>query len=462
MSDPSTPENPTADGSAVDGAASASPTADASLTVPAADPAPAAPAEAPRFIQPYPGAPPIPAASAPQRPAAQLPPYAAPAGYPGAPTGQYAAPSAAQDTAPSGQYTPAGQYAPPAGQYTAPTAQYGAPTGQYAPPAGSYPPPGGTYPPAGSGTPSAPDTRPKTLAIIALCLAIFGAIVAFVPFVNLLAAPILIAAIVLAIIALVSKKQGGTGLSIAALIVSVLSGLASIIIAVVSIFLVTLGGLGAFDDAVPDDTYSEPYSNGDGTGDGEAVYGAGQELEVVETAFGDAGLGDGTWWYAVVIDNPNADAVFDYEDLTVTALDASGVELQTNDEYLTIMPGTTALTGYFETIGGAQISELEVDLPDAETGYIVDPADLGALTVGDVSASSDGSTTTVTGTVTSTFVDDSEYVFISVLARDASGAIVSVATGMADSVPAGESAAFDASFYPALADGVTVEAYAVL
>ncbi|MCX6502321.1 MAG: hypothetical protein NT132_07960 [Microbacterium sp.] len=502
MSDPSHPDTPAPEDSAASdpGAPLApeqsttppsEPTAPEAPTPPSAPPAEPAPAPAaPQFVQPYPGAAPVPVAgaqpsgaagapagppaaapAAPQPPAAAqppsaqpaapttpLPPYAAASGYPGAPGGYPASAS----VPPAGPYTPpAGQAAPPAGPYGAPAAppgQYGAPAGQY-PPAGGSIPPGhtpapGSVPP-GPGKPA--DTRPKTLGVIALCLAIGGAVLAFIPLVNLISIPLLIAAIVLAIIALVSKKQGGTGFSIAALIVSVVAGLAAIIVAIVSIFVLTLGGIAAIEDSVPDDSTIEPYP---GEGDADAEYGADQDLTVLETAFGDSG--DGSWWYAVIIENPNDDAVFDYEDLTVTALDAGGVELATNDEYLTILPGTVAIVGYFDGLTDVQISELEIGLPDAENGYLVDPADLGELTVDGISATADSSTTTVTGTVTSTFSDDADYVVVSVIARDAAGTIVNAARGYAEAVPAGGSGPFDVLFYPALTDGMTLEAYPAL
>jgi hypothetical protein len=358
---------------------------------------------------------------------------------------------------------PEGQYPPPPGQYAPPAGQYAPPGGQYAPPAGQYPPPGGPYPPGSvppgdPQQPSGPDGRPKTLAIIALCLAIFGGIIAFIPFVNLVSAPVLIAAIVIAIIALVSKKQGGTGFSIAALIVSVVAGLAAVIITIGSIFFATLGGLDGLGDPLPDETAtSEPSEEATPSEEGA---GAAQELEVTETAFGD--YGDGSWWYAIVIDNPNADAVFDYEDFTVEALDAGGASLGVEDEYLTILPGTTAVVGYFDDLGDAQIDQLEIDLPDADTGYVVDPADLGTLTVDDITATADGTYTTVSGTVTSTFADDYEDLLVYLIARNTSGDIVSVAVGSVDTITAGGTAPFQADFDPALADGDTIEAYAVL
>lgn len=94
--------------------------------------------------------------------------------------------------------------------------------------------PVGTPAYAPAGPPTGSDTRPKTLALIALIVAIVGLVVAAlgflpIPVVGLIGAVLggiaLLVALVLGIIALAAKKHGGTGLSIAAIIVSVLGGI---------------------------------------------------------------------------------------------------------------------------------------------------------------------------------------------------------------------------------------------
>jgi hypothetical protein len=88
------------------------------------------------------------------------------------------------------------------------------------------------YAPAGS--PAGRDTRPKTLALGALILAIVGLVISALgflplPVIGLIAAVLggiaLLVALVLGIIALAVRKHGGKGLSIAAIIVSVLGGI---------------------------------------------------------------------------------------------------------------------------------------------------------------------------------------------------------------------------------------------
>ena len=108
---------------------------------------------------------------------------------------------------------------------------------------GAYPP----LPPSGygqpvPGLPPQADNRPKTLALVALILAVVGFIAACVGFtpVGLIfvisGGVLLLAAFVLSIMVLASRKQGGKGLGIAGLIVSVVGGIVFAFALVVSIF----------------------------------------------------------------------------------------------------------------------------------------------------------------------------------------------------------------------------------
>lgn len=132
--------------------------------------------------------------------------------------------------APTAAY-PAGGFA--AEQPTVPQAPYGQPAYPAAPQPGYPQAPQDAYGQPVYGQPVAPvmpfGPRPKTLAIIALVLAVVGLIMAFIPVVNMFAGVLLLPAFIIAIIALVKKTQGGKGFSIAALIISVIGWIVSIV-----------------------------------------------------------------------------------------------------------------------------------------------------------------------------------------------------------------------------------------
>ena len=218
---------------------------------------PAPPLAAPRYTQPYPGAPPQPV-GAPNRaagpgvaPATPSPEGAPPsygpshfrpapvaAGPPSIHSPNYGPPADAQygSAAPHAQYA-VGQYA--GGQYPGPA---GVSAGQYpgaaAVPAGQYPrASAGQYPgvPSGAYVGAAPrDPRPRGLAIAALCVAIGGSLIIWIPLIGALA---LLTALVLGIVVLARKDQGGTGFGVAAVIISAISGLVAIVISLFSLGL---------------------------------------------------------------------------------------------------------------------------------------------------------------------------------------------------------------------------------
>ena len=151
----------------------------------------------------------------------QVPPFDAPQ----APAAPIDAPQSFD--APTAAY-PAGGFA--AEQPTVPQAPYGQPAYPAAPQPGYPQAPQDAYGQPMYGQPVAPaGPRPKTLAIIALVLAVVGLIVAFIPIANMFAGVLLLPAFVIAIIALVKKTQGGKGFSIAALIISVIGWIVSIV-----------------------------------------------------------------------------------------------------------------------------------------------------------------------------------------------------------------------------------------
>jgi hypothetical protein len=150
---------------------------------------------------------------------------------------------------------------PPAGtgpvppNATAPYPQGGYPQGPGYP-QGGYPAPDG---------PVQPDNRPKKLARIALILAIAGFVLTlcgFVPiaFGSLIAVLVgslaLLAAFILSIVALASKAQGGKGMGIAGLIVSVIGGFVAIFALTVSFLWIGLATSDSLNSALAEASQS--------------------------------------------------------------------------------------------------------------------------------------------------------------------------------------------------------------
>ncbi|WP_322411545.1 hypothetical protein [Microbacterium invictum] len=307
--------------------------------------------------------------------------------------------------------------------------------------------------PGPSAPPGGPDSRPKILAIIALVASILGLLVAFIPFFGWLSAPILFAALVMAIIALAVKSQGGAGLSIAAIIVSVMGGITAIVVTIVATVFTTISTIETIEDGVTD-----PF----GPGGGDRVASA-EPVEVVETAFGQDTLDPEVWWYVVILDNPNPDAVFEFGEITTEAIDASGTILDSSADYITMLPGQVAVSGSFYEVGPNDIAALEVIGPDPADAVAEPSNGAGTLSVGEVTATGDDYVTEVSGTLTGRFPVDQEFVGVTVVARDPGGAIIGGTSTYVERLPAdGGSARFEAVFFTPLPADTVYEAYPFL
>lgn len=389
-------------------------------------------------------------------PAPQAPEGAEPA-YPAAPAPEAAYPAAGATypaaPAPDATYPPATPYGTPAeAAYPGAPTAYGAPA--YGAPAYGAP----AYGAAPTMAPPA-DGRPKTLAIIALVLAGVGAILAFIPFVTWFSGLLLLPGFIVGLIALISKKHGGKGFSIAALIVSVIGWIVSLVMTFVSIGLM---GQAAWDQATVDEiggtggsSDSAPADNAD-----DEPAGAREDLEVVEASFGRSEAGGDTWWYVIILDNPNADYIFDFAEISVEALDAEGTILDTSSTYRTLLSGATAVTGSFLDVGAAEISELSVLLPEAIDATSSPASETGTFTVEGITPTTDEYYTTVRGTVSGTFDTDQEYVEVVVVARNGAGAIIGAQSGYVDRLPAdGSKVQFEVMFWEPLPADTTYEAF---
>jgi hypothetical protein len=354
----------------------------------------------------------------------------------------------------------------------APTASYGPP----APATANGPRPAPHIPPAPGDGPR--DPRSAALAVVALCLAVGGAIVALLPVLNLLAAPVLIAAFVCALIALIGRRHGGKGLSIAALATSAATGIIAAVLIVGSALLFGLGGLWSwtgsglpfhpYSDGYTDETYpgedgfGNDYPNGDLPDDGSVEYGADLDLVQGEVAFARFEADQTAWWYGVFVDNPNPDAIFENAVVLVEAVDGTGAVVDSDDAYVTLQPGTTVIAGLFIEAGDATITDLRVTLPDAADARLLTPEENGAVMAQDIQSTTTGSLPLVTGRLVNTTPLAQEFAQAVVVARDPEGTIIAVEPGYVDTIEPGGDVPFEVYFYDPLPAGVTFEVYVTL
>lgn len=353
----------------------------------------------------------------------------------------------------------------PAFGATPPPAPHGAPVPPVAQPYPGAPPLSYVGAPAGMapapGGPGSVGDRPKTLAIVALVLAAVGVVMAFIPFVTWVSGAVLLAAFVVAIVALASKKQGGTGLGIAALVLSVVGWIVSIVVAIASFGLIAdaardtvVDDAGALASEAPEVDEEEPA---------EEVVDARQDLVVVESAFGRTSYDPTTWWYVVVLENPNADYIFDFAAVDVEAIDANGTILDTSSDYRTILNGRTAVAGRFLSAGQGEVTSLNVRGPLASAALSSPAGETGAFTIEGLAATTDSYSTSVTGTVSGTFDTEQEFVEVVVVARAADGRIIGAENAYIDRLPVGGGKVqFEARFLDVLPADTTFAAFAAL
>ncbi|HKP08407.1 MAG TPA: hypothetical protein VJU58_14230 [Microbacterium sp.] len=379
----------------------------------------------------------------------------------------YAAPETGEPAPPVG--TPV-HYAAPQG-YSLPGGDLGAgATASAFPPYArptAAPAPGSSVTPGYGGTPGYPgslgwsanqavaasppsggrDGRPKTLAIIALILAAAGVLLAFAPYVagsfgsGWLSFLLLFAAFVLSIVALVSRNQGGKGIGVGALITSVLGGILTVVLTIAWAFGSFASSFGGGAEPGDEDSqYYEDYSvpgiaapGSDGQPDPGAEFAPPVQPTVVETAFGHEY--DDVWWYAVVVDNSNADYVFDAY-MEVRAVTEDGSTVAPSSAFATLLAGRTAVVGYFFEVGDTQLTSIDVTVPRASDATLSPADETGSFTVDGIArSSSDSTATSATGTLSARFAEDQRYVSVTALARAADGAIVAAATAYVEDVP---------------------------
>lgn len=302
------------------------------------------------------------------------------------------------------------------------------------------------------------------LPIVALVLAVLALVTSFLGPLAFVSWFFGLPAFVVSLIALV-KSKSKRGISITALVLSIVAPIISVIVLIVSLAAATDDALGdVVQDQVgiaatetpsgesPAPSSAEPTSE-------DPVVADRTDLEVTETSFYRT---DDYWYYFVTIVNSNANYAWLDAEFTVEAYDAAGVLLDSDFDYTTLLPGDTlALSGVFLGVGSQQIDHLEVR---GETdGTNVEGEVFGSLEISAPEVVYDDWSSTVSGTVTSAYVDDQEYVEMIAVVRDSSGVVIAVSEGYVDRVPGGGSARYEVSFWDLVIDAsMTVEVYATL
>ncbi|WP_130411205.1 hypothetical protein [Xylanimonas ulmi] len=301
-------------------------------------------------------------------------------------------------------------------------------------------------------------------------LALLGLLGSVVPVLGIGAVVMGVVGAVLAFVGLRAAARLGAGRRLA--LAGVILGSAALVVGVA----INVAFLSAADDTVdaaddlstwqpldPTDDDADPDAEADAGTDAEdaAATSDVEPLNVVEHAFGDDGS---RWWYVVVVDNPNPDLVFARSGglgsrITVEALDADGVILDSSSAFATLLPGRTVIEGSFLSIGDNDIAELNVRGPEPTRANTIRPDSIGSFDVSDVDSTTDRFSTRVSGVVTSTFAEDQTSLRVAVVARNAEGEIVGSTFTFIDRLPAGGSARFETSFFGAgaLPDGATFE-----
>jgi hypothetical protein len=395
------------------------------------------------------------------------PPYPSAPGFGTPPDGGYLTPTApgaapAGATAPVAGYPDAAQQSPygipPGGGYPG----GGYPGGAYpgaAYPGAAYPGPGGP-PPAGGG---------KGLAITGLVLALVALVLSWVPFINNGAALLAVGGVVLGVIALIgSLRRGkpGRGMAISAIAVSVVAFVV-VIVTQVAYSRAIDDVFGQLDENLQqleedqaagragDAPDADDAADADDTAD--AAQGTAQDLAVLDVAFGQNSYDPTTWWYVVIVENPNPEHVFPFAGFTIEAVGADGTILDSSPDYVDLLPGQVALSGGFYEVGSGAIDHLDVRGPEASEA--VHETGLGSFTVSDVAGTSDDWSTTVGGTLVSTFESDQQLVEVTVVASAPDGTVLGAQPTYVDRLPAGGQARFEVMFMDPLPADTLYTAY---
>ncbi len=351
----------------------------------------------------------------------------------------------------------------------------GAPAGPNVPPAPVPPPapyamvPGTPPPPFPTDgapfvhDPFAPQGAPQkprgsgTLSVIALVLALLALLLSPLGLYAFFSWLFGLPAFIIAIVALV-KKSSKRGSAIAALIVSVVAFLVSLVAIIIG--LVALAET-EDDYVIPASDWPLPSTTDDvadalpeaGTEAGETTS---DGLMVVETAVVER---DGRWEYVAIIENTTTDYMWSFARFQVEAFDSDGVLLDSRPSYVTILPGqTVALEGSFSGTSYNAIDSLQVRM-DHDREY-VGSDEQGAFEFSEPEYENLEFYTDITGTITSTFAEDQEFISVVAVVRDAAGEVVEVERDVLTRMPADGAARFEMTLYDfPIDDSMSIEFY---
>ncbi|MBO3089364.1 hypothetical protein [Cellulomonas dongxiuzhuiae] len=401
-----------------------------------------------------------------------------------APLQPFAAPSVPR--APAGTLPPSPAGAPPLyGTSPAGTPPvYGTPSPDGAPSSHPQhgtpapPPPPGWSPQGAPGSPvDGPGGGPGQGGTAALVLGIVALVLAWMPFIGVVALPLGVVALVAGLTA--RRRRGGVRPpAVGRATAGVVLGTVAVLVAVAAQASYVVAWTTSWNDsearardAVAEAPGVDGRSGDDAAGDdaagddaaGEAAGGDAaavppwEPLTVEQIAFGPEPDQPGVWWYVAVVDNPNPAHRFGSTEMSVEALGADGTLLVAEWAYADVLPGRTAVSGTFRELGDQVPDRVDVRLPLLQPVTYTPGA--GRLTVGELTVRSESWGVTVEGTVSSTLDEGTEMPQVVVVATSPDGEVVAVGRGYAFDLAGGGDAAFDATFYQELPAGTTYTAY---
>ena len=285
-------------------------------------------------------------------------------------------------------------------------------------------------------------------------------------------------AFIVGIIALVKKAQKRP-LALTAVIVSVVAFLISIVVFVVTVVMAVDDAVqgannGSFEEAV-DEIIAEDDDNIDTPEIPDVDDTTDTDTDTDADPAGEADLNFGQidfwkndssdrWSYFTIVENTSTEHMWNNARFTIEAYDASGVLLTSDSAYATILPGGKApLWGTYLDVGQSEIESIDIFLDEFSEGYsqeYVGDMAIGSFIFGEPEVDQQRSYVDVSGTFESTFAEDQESVWVTVVLRDSSGSIVDIGSDIIQRVPASGAVRYSVTVWDVeFEEGMTIELY---